>query len=155
MNEEVAEVVAVEKGRIRLVARRVSQCGSCAARFGCGHGLLDGMGRERVVHIELPRTSVPDDVQIGQRLLLAVPDGAILSASLAVYGPPLLGLLSGALIVSMLVPGADVAAVAGSGIGFVVGWLIVRRHRNVGAHLDMRCRRLPAERVPVTEPRVV
>ncbi|TVS16123.1 MAG: hypothetical protein EA417_11395 [Gammaproteobacteria bacterium] len=155
MNEEVAEVVAIDNGRIRLAARRVSQCGGCAARSGCGHGLLDRFGQQRVVHIELPRTSVPHDVRTGERVLLGVPDGAILAASLAVYGPLLLGLLSGALISSLLMPGADIAAVTGSGIGFIVGWLIVRRQRNLGAHLDMRCRTLPAERASVTEPRVV
>lgn len=146
MNEERAEVVAVHPDRIELAARDVSTCGRCAARSGCGHGLLDTLGRARRRTFSLPRSSVPGEVVVGEELLVGVPEGAIVRAAAAVYGLPLAGLVVGA----VTAPAGDGSALLLAGLGFGLGWLLARRVLGSRGATTLRCRR-PLSHVPASE----
>lgn len=154
MHLEQAEVIAVEGDRVHLAARRRSQCGSCAARAGCGHGLLDQLGRSRSVTIDLPRTSVPDGVTVGQTLLLRVPEGSVLRASCELYGPPLLGLLAGAGVAAIGFPQADAVAVVAATAGLFMGWLVARWRLATGTRIPLSCHEPAAGQGSGTEPRI-
>lgn len=137
LNEERAEVVALHADFVELAAREASTCGSCAARAGCGHGLLDTLGRGRYRTFLLPRAAVPDAVTVGEVLLLGVPSGAIFRAAGLVYGLPLSGFVAGAL----LAPGSDAAALLTACLGFALGCLLARRLSN-RSEAALRYRRL-------------
>lgn len=98
LNEELTRVVAVHTDGVELAAREGATCGQCAARSGCGHGLLDNFTRGRRRTLTVPRSTVPADVRVGEELLLGVPEGAIAGAAGVVYGLPLAGLVAGALL---------------------------------------------------------
>ncbi len=137
LNEELTTVMAVHPHRVELAARDFSTCGICAARAGCGHGLLDSLGRGRRRTFTLPRASLPADVSVGEALLVGVPEGAIVRAAAVVYGLPLAGLVAGA----VLAPGHDGAALLAACLGLAAGWLLARRLRFGQAETMLRCRR--------------
>ncbi|MDZ7826786.1 MAG: SoxR reducing system RseC family protein [Gammaproteobacteria bacterium] len=87
MIEENARIVAVEDDAVWVEARRESACGRCALRSGCGHGLLDGLRRSRALHLRLPRPGVPS-LEVDDRVVLGIAEGAILRASARMYGLP-------------------------------------------------------------------
>lgn len=136
-NEERALVVAVHADHVELAGRNRSTCGSCAARAGCGHGLLDTLGRGRSRTFALPRSAVPADVAVGEELMVGVPHGVIAMASASVYGLPLTGLVAGAL----LMPGGDGAALLASCLGLILGFLLARRLQGSRDETALHCRR--------------
>lgn len=137
LNEERAEVVALHAGYAELAARDVSTCGSCAGRAGCGHGLLDTLGRGRRRTFSVPRSALPDAVAVGETLLVGVPQGAIFNAAAVVYALPLTGFVAGAL----LAPGSDATALLAACLGLVLGCLLARRLRGSQSENALRCRR--------------
>lgn len=145
MIEERVQVMAVAEDSVLLAARRKSACGDCAARAGCGHGLLDDIGRTRAVALTLPRGQLPAEVSAGQSVLLGVPAGTVLAASIRVYLIPLLGLLGGALLAQGVMPGHDAAALLAALSGLALAVLAAgHRQRGIDRRLRIRCRTLPA-----------
>ena len=120
MIEQQARVVAVDTV-IRLETRRKSSCEGCAARRGCGHGLLDAAGSSRSVYFELPRDAAPADVAVGDELVLGLPEDAVLRASMRVYLLPLLGMLGGTLLGGLVLSSGDLGAVIGALAGLASG----------------------------------
>jgi sigma-E factor negative regulatory protein RseC len=94
--EERATVVEVQPGRARVQTLRSGACGSCKARGGCS-GL--GGGREARVWV-----SDPLGVTVGDRVVIAVPGGTVVRASLLLYLVPVVALLAGAILGNRLAP---------------------------------------------------
>ena len=147
LNEERAKVVALHADYAELAARDASTCGRCAARTGCGHGLLDTLGRGRYRTFVVPRSALPTAVTVGEELLVGVPEGAIVRAATLVYGLPLAGLVAGAVLAS----GNDAAALLAACLGFVLGFLLARGLarglESSRSDIALRCRRPDAIRV--------
>lgn len=151
MIEETARIVAVEGDAVWVEARRESACGRCALRSGCGHGLLDGARRSRALHLRLPRPAAPA-LEIDDRVVLGIAEGAVLRASARLYGLPVAGLVLGALSGAAL-GGDPVAGVLG-GAGLVAGLaLAALLDRRAPLAVPRVLRRLDAG--AVTEPRPV
>jgi sigma-E factor negative regulatory protein RseC len=130
MLSETGRVVAVEADALWVETIRLSTCGSCAARKGCGHALLDrgAAGRRGRIRI-LPGRLAISQFRIDDLVLIAIPDEIILRGSLIAYGLPLLGMLAGAFAaVSVLPASTDLAAVPGAIAGLLLGYALVRRH---------------------------
>lgn len=150
LNEAWAQVVALHDDHVELAARDVSTCGRCAARTGCGHGLLDTLGRGRHRTFTLPRSLLPEAVAVGEELLLGVPQGAILAAAVVVYALPLTGFVAGALLAS----GSDAGALVAASLGLLLGGLLARRLQAGLTGQMLRCRRVGVGSRPVeAEPR--
>jgi sigma-E factor negative regulatory protein RseC len=119
--EEPARVLSLAPGRALVEARRRSACGRCAARSGCGHGLLDSLASRYAIAFEL---SVPeglrDALRPGDTVVVGVPERAVLGAALRVYAPPLAGLLAGTLAGGAFL-GSDGAAAVGAALGLLAG----------------------------------
>jgi len=94
--EEQATVVEVQPGRARVQTLRSGACESCKARGGCS-GL--GGGREARVWV-----ADPLGVAAGERVMIAVPGGTVVKASLYLYLLPVLALLGGAVLGNHLAP---------------------------------------------------
>jgi len=107
MLTESARVIRRDGSRVELELQRVSACGHCELSRGCGTGALGRLlaRRSRPLVIETDQ-----DCRVGDLVELALPESALVSASLLLYGLPLLGLLLGGL-------GAELFALA--------EWLVV------------------------------
>ena len=117
MLTETARVIQRHGNRVELELLRASACGHCELRQGCGTGALSRLlrRRSRPLVIETDR-----DCQPGDEVRLALPESALVSASLALYGLPLLGLVLGGLLASLVFrPEWLVAVVAVA--GFLAG----------------------------------
>ena len=124
--EEPARVLSVTADRAVVEARRRSACGRCAARSGCGHGLLDSLATRHAVALELPLPAVlAGTVAAGDTVIVGVPERAVLGAALRVYGAPLAGLVLGTVAGGAWV-GGDAAAALGAVAGLLVGSVSIR-----------------------------
>ncbi len=119
MITEQAIVLRAAGPQVELELQRDSSCNGCELVDGCGVGALGRLlGRRRKsLVIDTDRRLQP-----GDRVVLAVPERALVRMSLLVYGLPLVGLLGGALLPAALWPGAsDALAVVFGATGFAVG----------------------------------
>lgn len=134
---ETGRVVAVETDGVWVETIRQSTCGSCSARKGCGHGLLNRAADGRYGYIRVLPGNLPiADVAVDDQVRFAIPGSVIVRGSLVVYALPLLLLLGGAIAGSQVAGAlsaaqADLYALAGGALGFALGALAVRWH----AHL--------------------
>lgn len=89
MIEETGRVVAVEQGAVWVETIRKSACDSCASQSGCGHSVLaklgDGKNHVRVMN------AFPLDV--GDDVVIAVPEDVVVNGSFIAYFVPLIALL--------------------------------------------------------------
>ena len=101
-------MVEVQPGRARVQTRRSGACESCKARGGCS-GL--GGGRDA-------RVWVTDTLGVGEgdEVLIAVPEGTVVRASLLLYLLPVLALLGGAVLGNRLAPGLGLPADLGAAV---------------------------------------
>lgn len=121
MLTEPGRVVAQGEGFVWVETERRSSCGACAARHGCGTGLLARRGAGPVLVRAWSGKSLKSrDVKLGDEVMLAMDESAFLLGSVTLYLLPLFGLLAGALLLRSLVPG-DPAAVAGAVLGLLSG----------------------------------
>jgi sigma-E factor negative regulatory protein RseC len=131
--EQTGVVVALQDKFAEVQALRQGACGSCSATGACGVSLIDRVLGRRRLHL-----SVLNDIgaQVGERIVLGVPEAALLRAALAAYFVPLMSLIAGAILgresatlSQLLAP--EPASIAGGLIGFVLAlrWLRVYSQR--------------------------
>lgn len=130
MLTESGRVVALEADGLWVETIRSSTCGSCAARNGCGHGLLNRVsdGKRGYVRV-LPGAHSVDDFGVNDQVLIGIPEAVILRGSFIAYLLPIVLMLAGALGATAWQPSqGDVAATLGAAAGLLVGFLLVRWH---------------------------
>ncbi|MTI14112.1 SoxR reducing system RseC family protein [Sansalvadorimonas verongulae] len=125
MIEERGRIVKVDDGFVWVETLRKSTCGSCQAKNSCGEGILNRLKPFRN-HAYI-RASNRYPVAEGDEVTIALPEEAVVSASLLVYLFPLLLLLSGAVIgagLELAEPLVIVLSLTGllSGFGLVRWW---------------------------------
>jgi sigma-E factor negative regulatory protein RseC len=93
-----------------------SGCATCGAAGGCG--LSDGKGK--------PQQRLRNEVgaQVGDPVVVSVPDGAVLRAALYCYLLPLVTVF--ALAMGGTAVANETGAIFGALAGLVLGWLVVR-----------------------------
>ena len=132
MLTESARVTRREGNRVELELQRGSACGDCELSQGCGTGALGRLlgRRSRPLILETDRDCGP-----GDEVVLALPESALVRASLLLYGLPLLGLVLGGWLAMLLVlPEWLVVAIAGAGLfaGFKIASLGTRKLEQQG-----------------------
>ena len=117
MLTESARVIRRDGKLVELELQRVSACGHCELSQGCGTGAIGRLlgRRSRPLIIETDQ-----DCRAGDQVVLAMPESALVRASLLLYGLPILGLLLGGLG-AMLFSLAEGLVVAVSVIGLFIG----------------------------------
>jgi sigma-E factor negative regulatory protein RseC len=122
MIEQKAKVVAIDEQTIWLDAQRQSTCSGCAAKQGCGTGLLENHVGKRFSRIAIEKK---DTVNLGQQMQLAIPEEALLQGAFIMYMIPLLFMFLFALVATSL--GATTWLETISGIsGLFAGLFIVK-----------------------------
>lgn len=150
--ETVATVLSVERGWARLTAERRSACSSCSSAKSCGTAALSGLFSDKPADIY-----IKDDFQAqpGEKVVIAMSGGKIVTASLLIYFVPLLGLVLGAVGASALGLG-DLAAAAFAIAGLAAGFLAARTFGSGGsaaqAYAPVFVRRIAGGVQPVAEP---
>ncbi|WXL24531.1 SoxR reducing system RseC family protein [Ectopseudomonas mendocina] len=123
MIEERGRVVALEPGAVWVETRRQSTCGSCSAKAGCGHGVLQQLGfRERYARV---RALSDLDLQLGDSVVIGVREDTLVRGSLMVYLLPLLGLFAAAVLVEQMAVD-ERWVILSALLGFVVAGGVVR-----------------------------
>lgn len=123
MLTESARVIRRDGNRIELELQRGSACGHCELSQGCGTGALGRLLRRRSRPLVI---ETDQDCRAGDRVVLAMPESALVRASLLLYGLPLLGLLLGGLG-AMLLSLAEWLVVVTAGFGLFAGFKIAAR----------------------------
>ena len=99
MLTESALVIRRDGNWVELELQRSSACDHCELNQGCGTGALGRLlgRRSRPLVIETDK-----DCEPGDRVLLELPESALVRASLLLYGLPLFGLVFGGLLAALL-----------------------------------------------------
>ncbi len=118
MITERAVVTRCEGGQAEIMLQRASACGDCELSQGCGTGALGKLlgNRSRPLLIDTQQ-----DLKPGDNLLLGLSESALVSASLTVYGLPLLAMVVAGLLAALLGVGENWVTLA-SITGFVAGY---------------------------------
>ncbi|WP_078084271.1 SoxR reducing system RseC family protein [Microbulbifer mangrovi] len=136
MIEERGRVVALDDGGVWVETVQRSGCHSCAAKSGCGTGLLgDFWAKASQVRVSvapemLSRTQLHDTVVIG------IAENTLASSALVVYLMPLVALVLGALAGDALagVSGSELWAICGALGGLFLGAVCVRLYSHLQRH---------------------
>jgi sigma-E factor negative regulatory protein RseC len=123
MIEQKATVISRDGNIVWVEAERQSTCGQCAARKGCGTGLLAKHVGQRFSRIAV---NTDQELQIGQPVLVSIPEQALLSGAVMMYLLPLLALFGFAMLTRMLGGGELLQIVSGL-IGLCAGFFWVRQ----------------------------
>lgn len=133
MIEEDARVIAIKGEIAEVEAQRRGSCGSCAAKGACGTSLLDRFLGRRPLQLR-----VQNDLgaNLGDLVVIGVPESALLRAAVAAYLVPLLALILGAiggqaLAGYMSFALTELAATLGGLLGFLLSlrWLSAHSRR--------------------------
>jgi sigma-E factor negative regulatory protein RseC len=149
MIETPATVVELGPGVAWVETVRQSACGHCASAGNCGTSVLAklfGSSRSRL------KIDDAQGLRVGERVLIGIPDGILVRASLVAYLLPLVVLIAAAGVATRLGAGEGAVAligVAGLGIGL---WLSGRL--TGGQSARRRYRPVLVRRGPSTVPDV-
>jgi sigma-E factor negative regulatory protein RseC len=165
MLTETGRVVGLDGESVWVETLRRSTCGTCAAQAGCGHGLVNAaMSQGSRALVEARRaSSLADDIELSDTVVLSLPERSFLTAAAALYGLPIVAAVIGALALQGLALSAGggagnpapaaahgdlwaaIGAVAGVAIGLgLVRWLS-RKGLATGAYTPLVTARLPRD----------
>lgn len=124
MLEQAAEVVKTGPDGIWVRAVEPSGCGTCGGQ-GCSSRRIAEMfqRKPRFFQVDCDLALTP-----GDRVVVGIADGSVLTGALRAYGLPLALMLAGALLGQAIRPD-DGAALAGLLAGGALGWAIGRGGR--------------------------
>ncbi len=124
---EAARVVAVEPGGAWLESEGQGGCANCRDGRGCGVSVF-----QRLFRLPRHRLYLPTDqiLGVGDHVVIALSQRAVLIASLWLYLAPLLGLLGGALLAEVLFA-REWLTVSGAALGLTgsLWWVRARQQR--------------------------
>ena len=123
MVEESGIVLSVSEGLAEVETVRTSSCTACQAKSACGHHAI-----AKVSSSNRMRMMVSDslDSQIGQEVVVGIPEDTLLKASVWMYLVPLLGLVLGAVLPGLVNDSSALAAL-GSVLGLTAGLYFARK----------------------------
>jgi sigma-E factor negative regulatory protein RseC len=124
MIEEQARVTGLDGNWAMIQLQRQNACSGCELSNGCGTGAIGRLlgHRSRPVRIKNEYQLEP-----GDSVLMGLPDGVFLKASLLIYGLPLLGLIAAGMLASWGNSESDLLIFAFAAAGFLTGLLISAR----------------------------
>ncbi|KZX58862.1 hypothetical protein A3709_17920 [Halioglobus sp. HI00S01] len=124
---ETGRVVAVEDDSVWVETIRRTTCGSCAAKSGCGHGVMNRISEgHRSLIRALPGKVHPRQCAVDDEVRISIPEEVILRGSMIVYMVPVFGMLALATLGSAFA--GDVGGALGAVAGLAAGVGLVRLH---------------------------
>ncbi|MDX2370873.1 MAG: SoxR reducing system RseC family protein [Colwellia sp.] len=94
--EELAEVIAIESGMISVVSQIKSSCSSCSQVSTCASGQVAKAIPHKKSSFTLPVSALLNNelIQVGDCVVLTLPEVDVLKSAWQVYLLPIIGLLS-------------------------------------------------------------
>jgi len=94
--EELAEIIAIENGMISVVSQVKSSCTSCSQVSTCASGQVAKAIPHKKLSFTLPISALLNNqsVQVGDCVVLTLPEVDVLQSAWQVYLLPIIGLLS-------------------------------------------------------------
>lgn len=136
MLRETGRVVGLEGDTVWVETLRQSACSSCAARAGCGHGVVNAAipGASRaLVKARLGATDAPA-LRLHDEVCIELPERGFLRGAFALYALPILSTIALAMAANWLLvsPGssqgeADLRVMLGAALGLGLGLVFLRR----------------------------
>jgi len=126
---ETGKVVALSGDSVWVQTIRTSACESCSARAGCGQRALAKVSGGRANQILVANTVA---ARVGDEVVIGIDEQSLLTASLAVYGAPLLLMVLASIAGYRWLGGTDAAAIGGALAGLGAGFWWVRRWQRRG-----------------------
>jgi sigma-E factor negative regulatory protein RseC len=123
MVEESGIVLSVSDGFAEVETVRTSSCTACQAKSACGHHAIAKVSSSNRMRMMVRDTFTS---QVGQEVVVGIPEDTLLKASIWMYLVPLLGLVLGAVLPS-LVSDESVFAAIGSILGLATGLYFARK----------------------------
>ncbi|NWO05399.1 MAG: SoxR reducing system RseC family protein [Alteromonadaceae bacterium] len=123
MITETGKVVAIDGNSAWVQTIRTSACQSCSARAGCGQRALASVSGGRANQVRVLNSAL---ARVGDEVVLGIDERSLLTASLRVYGIPLLAMVFGCIAGFRWFGGNDLAAVLGAGAGLAAGFALLR-----------------------------
>jgi sigma-E factor negative regulatory protein RseC len=132
---ETGKVVAIDDDAVWVETLRQSTCGSCTARAGCGHGMVNSAleAKSRGVVRALLPAGGGEPLSLHDTVLISLPEQTFLRSAALLYALPLLAMLAAALVADHLygdaglsAAGADLRVVLGAVLGLSAGLLALR-----------------------------
>lgn len=136
MLTETARVVALDDESVWVETLRQSSCGSCAARSGCGHGMINSTGISS--SRGLVKACLPKDLSLriglNDTVEIAIPERGFLQAAGMLYAMPLLTTVLAALLADQYWSSAaltqaalDLRITVAAATGLAAGLLLLRQ----------------------------
>ena len=131
MIEEEAVVASIVDGQVWIEKERATACGSCAHR--CATGVVEDHWNSIQKKIRLKVIS-SIDLNVGDRVLVGIPENAIVSGSFWLYLIPLFGLLFGSImgryaVSSFAIASLDGGDALGGLFGLIASFIFLRYTR--------------------------
>jgi len=122
MIEETALVIGVGEQQLLLQTQRKSACHSCSVQSGCGTSTLAKVVGKRSSQFLVDKTL---DVQVGDKVIVAVDENALVQGSLLIYLFPLIFMLMSGILAELVFINELVTILSVVG-GFIFSMIVVR-----------------------------
>lgn len=93
MIEETATVNSVEDDWVEVTSEIKSTCSSCQQIDSCGSGQVAKAFPQKNLSLRLPTKDFKPSLKVGDKVIIAIPQGRLMSSLARVYGLPLLFLI--------------------------------------------------------------
>lgn len=156
--EELAEVVAIENGMISVVSQVKSSCNSCSQVSTCASGQVAKAIPHKKLSFTLPVSALLNNklVQVGDCVVLTLPEVDVLTSAWQVYLLPIIGLLSfSALGQWLIMQGVLSHELLALGVGLIGGYLGYRIAKHMQNHLGHQEKLQPKILCVIPKPVVV
>ena len=107
----------------RVKVQRTSACESCSLKSGCGQSTLTKLSSNQCLELDVENTL---NAKPGDDVIIAIPEAGLMSASIRVYLIPLVLMVLGAILGSVIYPVNDTWTILFSCIGIVIGFAWAR-----------------------------
>ena len=124
METAAGRIESVRDGTMTVIVESPVVCRRCAAGKGCGAGLLTDVEQRRRIDVDIPAGMIP---AVGETVSLAISPTQLLKAASIAYGLPLLALVIGAALASLLGIGADSPVAIGLALGGLLAGVMTSR----------------------------
>ncbi len=126
MIEATGIVREVDEGRALVEVQRQTACGGCESKGSCGTSVIAAWFARRSSRLWV-RAMTP--ARVGEAVVIGLPEAALLRASLLMYLLPILALVGGAALGSLLAgaeAGSDLPGIVGGALGLLGGLTVSR-----------------------------
>jgi len=122
MIEETAIVVDIKNGKLLLETQRQSVCQSCSVKSGCGTSTIAKVVGNRSSQFVVDKIM---DVQIGDQVIVAIEENALVQGSLLIYLLPIIVMLVFGLMAELMFA-TELFTILSSVLGLLVSVVAVR-----------------------------